>query len=283
MRLSSSGEAVAESPGTRFRRAHRDELGRRARALRDWTRIWEASGVALAHHAIDDDHRLRCRPTDPGHVLRHDGTTRLRVGDLVAVRDVGTPDDVNQHLRRVERILPADPGGAALAALGAAIPREEWPDSMRAATVPVGLDVRDGGAGVVVVTEGERVVATLASEDGAGSRQVLGLVRAASRVGQEDALGGSERSAFEARPGRDEEGRRSWNLVDTWGRVYASEPRSVMQRRDRPPERMLALVALTRAAASHAGRVSGHEDRDRSRPTHGDDRDHPSSNPFAYG
>ena len=109
--------------------AETDELERHR-----WEVFYEADGVKVLGESFVPDH-------EP---LMHFSTVgdRPGIGDLYVSWDAEQPNEMNQSLRRVVGL-----GEHGSFELGPAIPRSEWPEEMRGATLPVKLRVDRGKVG----------------------------------------------------------------------------------------------------------------------------------------
>jgi hypothetical protein len=129
----------------------------REEPIRKWRRIWREAGVRFACQSLESRN---------GQPRLRDGLTGdipvkfvpLAPGDIVALSEGTLPTEANQRLHPVVDLVRASDGGGYVARLGPVIPRLEWPEAMRAATVPSLLhaeNVGEHGALVVRLTNGK--------------------------------------------------------------------------------------------------------------------------------
>jgi hypothetical protein len=213
-----------------------------------WQPILAASRIVVSHHADERSPGGPCPRSARSHVLPSVYRERAAVGDLVSLRDSPMPTPGNQHLRRIVSITPSRRASDLVdITLGEALPRREWPDAMRSATIPTAISVAHDGPTITVTGEAGRKVRSFEVEPinaGVWTGYVGSLVRKAAEDGRRDAGSDAVRS-FGIR-NASENGRRTWELVDSSGKVYAKDNRSLLHRR--PTEKMESMLVVAQAA-----------------------------------
>ena len=220
------------------------------RKILKWHEVWGASGIRHAQRSVEASARTQ-RPTVV-QGIPFPGAAAPVVGEfLVQWRDV-TPDEGNQSVHRILAVDP-EPGadGDVIARVTPALPRTEWPDALRRATVPTNVYLQIVGESVEIVSATAGKIGTFPlprHEPLKPYDKAVEAVRMAAAKGHADGAAGKE-GTFSVRPGAGDGGLggdRTWQVVDETGKTLVALPRSLLHRG--PPE----TVQVTLAAAYEA-------------------------------
>ena len=215
-----------------------------------WQDVWERSDVRFAGKARMDTGYSHVERSFP-KIIAVPFDTEVEPGDLVVLYD---GDDASVSNQAVFRAVGSTFAGNILTRnveLGPALPREEWPEALRVATVPNGLrlDDDDGYDWPTVRVndkDGREVFSfNFRADYVEGSVDFLvPLIASRSYQGRLDGKEGVHRT-FDIVPGTDA-GRRSWQLVDDLGGSMFIDERGFMERR--PNRFVQGVLAVARAA-----------------------------------
>ena len=229
-----------------------------------WARVWAESGIKLGVESEGS------RTGSPRSHLRPDGLpapiavgdAEVAVGDLVSIHENQDPSEDGQSLHRVIGLSGPDGPGGRRAALGPALPRLEWPDAIREATVPSSLLVltryyRDAWFTTVQDSEGRQLaaIATHPADVGRVAQVLRDVVSASAGSGRTDASEGRRR-IFSLVAGRGGSGKDAacWQIVDDMGGVRDVERRTLLHR---GPTKLAQAAFLVARAAYVEGMTEG--------------------------